>query len=251
VLTIRQEQMTAFEDAAMAGFEDAMVAHVQEHFPEHYEILGEPAVRKTIRLGIDRGAVHGFITEHDLCLFISLMFFLGSAFDEDPQLPWAADTLDDVALRDPAEQSETLFDRAVDYIVAVAGEEGEHVRRAMASLREQPPLERFQPPTGNFESRAIHVLHALWPEKCTRLGDDVLDVLVTAAVERARHHELRGDRGPALCLVLMFMLGAGFDTDPQFPWIEQTLAERAPAPQDTRVDRLYEQSMAFLDKWLA
>ena len=79
----------------------------------------------------------------------------------------------------------------------------------------------------------------------------MLDVLVATAVERARHYELRGERGPALCLVLMFMLGIGFDTDPQFPWIEQTLAERAPAPQDTRVDRLYEQSMAFLDKWLA
>lgn len=87
---VRREQMQAYREAALRDFEDRMVAHVERCFPQRLTALGAESVREVIRLGIERAAGHGIVTERDVCKFIDLMLVLGPTFDEEP---WAREIL--------------------------------------------------------------------------------------------------------------------------------------------------------------
>jgi len=250
MLQIRPQQMQAFEQAALKSFESRMVEHIQKHFPKHFELLGEPVVRKAIQLGIDRGGVQGLITEHDLCLFITLMFLLGSSFDEDPQLPWADALLSDESIEDSAERTERLWDEAIEYLDYVAGEENEYVIRALVTLSKHPAREAWQASQGTLEERILAQLQAVWPQKHERVGLGALRHLVHRGTEAAERYGLADGFAVAVYVVLMFMLGSGFDTDPQFPWAAAILSDASPAGRATRADRLYDEAMAYASKWL-
>jgi hypothetical protein len=54
-----------------------------------------------------------------------------------------------------------------------------------------------------------------------------------------------------LFINLMFALGHGFATDPQYPWISNTLYNSAVSDPDKRAERLYAKTMVYLDHVLA
>src|SRR5262245_37100012 len=92
---IRKEQLQTFGQTAAEDFEERALPYVKEFFPKHVVLLGEDGIRKVIRHAKARGATHGLTTERDLRLYLSLMCMLGSSFDSDPQLPWAAARLNE------------------------------------------------------------------------------------------------------------------------------------------------------------
>ena len=49
--TIRKEQMNVFIGVERKKFEDWMVVHVNEFFPQQFQSLGEPKMRETIQYG--------------------------------------------------------------------------------------------------------------------------------------------------------------------------------------------------------
>lgn len=49
----------------------------------------------------------------------------------------------------------------------------------------------------------------------------------------------------------MFILGSGFDSDPQCPWATAILQEGSAMEQDVKANRLYNAAMAALEQWLA
>jgi len=107
---LRQEQMAAFTQAVLQNFEDRMVVHLNQFFPEQCTMLGEPKVRETIRYGIQRAASHGIVVERDVCKYLDLMFAFGPDFDQDPRHPWAAEILNDPKTTDPETRLKRLCD---------------------------------------------------------------------------------------------------------------------------------------------
>src|SRR6185503_8352236 len=97
---IHSAQMDAFRQAAEAAFEDRMVAHFQGELPEPCALAGEAGLRSAIRLGLERARGYGLGGEASVCSFITVMFLLGSGFDDDPLLPWASSILR-AAAREP------------------------------------------------------------------------------------------------------------------------------------------------------
>ena len=243
--------MKAFEAAAAKGFQDSMVEHVGEFFPKHLAVLGEPAIREVVSLGIDRGSIYGFVTEHDLCLYIDLMLLLGSLYDEDPQYPWVEAILNDKGIADNAGRAERLYDEAMAFLDAAAGEEGEHLTRALVALRKTPLKEAWQPGPGTLEDRVLAQLRALWPQKCERVGAGPLGLMIARGVEAAGGFHVSHEFGALVYVVLMFFLGSGFGADPQHRWAQAVLNDASPAARAGKADRLYEAAMAHLEAWLA
>lgn len=93
MLKIRQEQRAVLSEHAASDFEDRMVAHVREFFPEAYRDLGEQRTRALIQDGITNAARYDMWSEQDICRFIDLMLVLGRDFDLDPELSWIAEIL--------------------------------------------------------------------------------------------------------------------------------------------------------------
>ena len=87
MLSIRPEQMAAFEQAALKRFEDEMLAHIKTYFPNHWRIIGEAQLRKVIQYSVSQAEQYGLTTQREVCLYLNLMLLLGSDFDTDIQLP--------------------------------------------------------------------------------------------------------------------------------------------------------------------
>jgi len=114
MLIIRKEQEEEFAKIALKQFEESMVVHLNQFFPEECEALGQEGTAEAIRHGLERAGRYGFVTERDLCLYMDVMFAFGRDFDEDPDLPWAKEILSDEALSRPLERIDKLYDVAME-----------------------------------------------------------------------------------------------------------------------------------------
>lgn len=250
MLKIRKDQYEELGKVSLKRFEDSMVEHIKEFFPKYYEIHKEPLIRKIIQYGVDRAETCGFETKRDTPLFIDLMFLLGSHFDEDVQYPWAPEILTDESIADPISRADKLYDKAMEYLDQVAGIENEYLGRALLKVREISVEDFSQSPTANAGDVAATQLQKIWRRKCQQIGETTLHKFIRDAIEFAKGYNIASERGVVLYAALMFLLGSGFDKDPQFPWAAKVLNDQSISAESTRIDRLYKEAMAFMEKWL-
>jgi predicted transcriptional regulator len=254
MLVIRETQMAAFEQAALRNFENRLLGHLEEFFPKHREVLGEEQMRKVIRLGIERAESYGLVSERDLHLYVGLMFMLGSYFDQDPQLPWATKILTDENIIDPSARADRLHDRAMAFLNEAAGQESQFLERALRKARELPTsaLSRSgEDRQLSFGDHMLKLLHAWYPEKYQAVSDPVIRQLIRQGYQVARGHGLTDEKGIAVYLGLMFLLGGGFDRDPQHPWAEAVLRDATLIDPVKKGESLHQSAMAHLEQWLA
>jgi hypothetical protein len=249
MLVIRSEQVTALEQSAVQGFVEQTLDHVRPHFPNHWRVVGEERLAEVIRLGVERADEYGLTSRRDVTLYINLMLLLGSRFDRDPQLPWAAATLTDPAISDPQARIDRTYDAAMDHLDRTAGEDNEHLEQAIARIRSR--LDKAPPrvPDGQFRRALLGALHWAWPEKYQAVGDARMEHLAAAGTARAGRYGIAGQPGLVLFVGLMFMLGAFFDTDPQFAWAAETLTDPGLADEAARVSRLRTRAVETLEAW--
>lgn len=120
MMNTRPEQMETLSKAAYKDFENRMVAHLQEFFPNECDALGEDEVRDEIKYGVRRSKVYGFESEQDVCRYIDLMFAFGSNFDADPDLKDLREVLDDKSSDNPGDRMDRLYEAAM-YILDTRG----------------------------------------------------------------------------------------------------------------------------------
>lgn len=253
MLVMRETQMATFEQAAVHNFENRLLEHLEEFFPRHCEILGEEQARKVIRLGIERAKQYDFVSERDLHLYVGLMFMLGSYFDQDPQLPWAARILKDESIVYPNDRIDRLHDRAMAFLNEAAGKESQYFDRALRKICELPVSALSR--TGedkelSFGDYMLKLLYALFPEKYQAVDELNVRQLVRHGYQTARGHGLADEKGVAVYIVLMFMLGGGFDSDPQYPWADAILRDVTPTDPIKKGESLHRSAVAYLEKWV-
>jgi hypothetical protein len=95
MLTIRSEQMVAFEHAMHASFEERAAARLGRVFPAASAELGRDGVVALVRHGVARARRYGVTAERDVWLYLCVMVVLGREFDVDPDLEWATGILAD------------------------------------------------------------------------------------------------------------------------------------------------------------
>ena len=250
MLQIRKEQIEVFDEVAVKSFEDQILKHLREYFPKHCEPLAEEEIRRIIRYGAERARGHGFTYIRSINLYLNLMFLLGSHFDTDLQLPWAAELIADRSIAHETPRIDRLYERASAYLDAVAGKKNEHINAALERARKEQ-LSTAPPPidSPDFYRFVIARLQALYPHKCEAVGELNLRLLIRQGIETAGDYAITDARGVIIYIGLMFLLGTGFDTDPLFSWAGAILNKDAPGEQ--KAQQLYEASMTLLNHWLA
>lgn len=116
-MKIRKEQMQAFPKAIETNLECRLYAHVCRALAERCRQMGESAVRRLIRDGLERTARYGIVSEYDRCRYVDLMVLVGPDFDAEPG---PAEVLGDTSLR-PAGKIDRLFEWAEARLRAAAG----------------------------------------------------------------------------------------------------------------------------------
>lgn len=254
MLVMREAQMTTFEQVAIHNFENRLLEHLKEFFPRHCEILGDEQVRKVIRLGIERAGQYDLTSERNVDLYVNLMFMLGSYFDQDPQLPWAAKILTDKDILNSNTRADRLYDRAMAFLNESAGQESQYFDRALRKAYELP----FSILSRNGEDKELsfgeyilRLLDGFFPEKYQAVGDSAIRQLVRHGYQTARGHGLVDEQSIAAYIILTFMLGSGFVHDPQYPWAVVALSDSAANADPARKgELLYRKAVAYLENWL-
>jgi hypothetical protein len=113
-MIIRAEQMEVFSAACRINFENAMVRHVTETWPEIAGRLGRERVQTIVHDGIERAQGYGITGERGVSQFIDILFRLSPTFDTS--LSWAPTILTDQALS--ATEKMDRVSTAVEYELA-------------------------------------------------------------------------------------------------------------------------------------
>jgi hypothetical protein len=256
MLKIRRKQMAVFEAAALKSFEDRMVAHLVNFSPKHAQVLDEEQLRTVVRYGIERAESYGLTSERSIRIYTDMMLMLGGNFAVDPQYPWAAEILSRTE-EDQTTRIDGLFEKAWDY--------ADHIRADFQRLEQEPHKTRLMDELGNlrkgtteplaasgmsrFYEAVIARLNELFPEKCKYLGELSLRRLINRGIELANSYGLSSQRDLSIFVVLMFVLGTGFDRDPLTPWASGILRDDKSIKAEQKADRLYTEALSVLKRW--
>lgn len=216
---------------------------LHEDFPEHCAILGEKQVRKVINYGIERAHKHRLDTEESVFWYLSLMFMLGSDFDEDEQIPWVRPLLS--LPGDAVTRVLRVYDEAMRYFGRIHGEnDREHIRGVLRARRQDfCKLEQRLKP--DYDASMIRLLKNLQPLKCKELGEDGIIDFIHRGIRSAKLIRVTTQKGFALHTVLRFYLGEGYYNDPLYPWTGN-LSDGVTANESEFVENLYNSAILFL-----
>jgi len=97
----------------------------------------------------------------------------------------------------------------------------------------------------DFEDAMVKHLHGFNPGLAKALGDDGLRVVIRFGIDRARTHRWTRRCCVQFFIELVTILGAEFDTDPQYPWAAAILADASIDDQTERADELHARVMQY------
>ena len=85
------------------------------------------------------------------------------------------------------------------------------------------------------------------PHLCKTLKEEQLEAAIREGIARAETHGFT-QRGPVrFYLDLMIVFGSGFDTDPQYPWIAELLAQKEEMSELQRSEAVHEKTAEYLE----
>jgi hypothetical protein len=248
---IRTEQMKALERVSELAFEVRTYAHLQKWFPRHCEIVGEDQMHEVIRFGLKKANGHDLTAECCVRSYIEFMCLLGSGFDSDTLLAWAAVILSDRSNTDQVKRGDLLYAKVWDYFdhLKVDMQDGARLLDAWQQLG-FVGNEILTPAAMPKFIESLHGrLQRMFPAKCTYVGDQSVKFAINSSVQDAAAYGINFERGAMLFSGMRFVLGESFHEDPLLPWVSATLRDPAVADPQKKVDRLYEEGTSFLMRW--
>lgn len=246
-----------FDHPRFRKFEDSTLAHLKQYFPRHYRILGDDQVRLVIRDGWKRARRYGLTEVRCVRAYIDLMCLLGSGFDSDVLLPWAAATLSSASGSAQAARADRLYAQAWRYIGEIAKDYRDNTGEPITArfvdeirgLRQDDQESLPDEKMAEFTTDLVQRLKQVFPAKYHHVGEWSVRAMIARAIVRARRYNVTSHRGLTLFSAQMFILGGGFDKDLLLPWVSEILVDETLAKPNERVDRLLAGSVSALRTW--
>ncbi|EHR70864.1 hypothetical protein BurJ1DRAFT_2022 [Burkholderiales bacterium JOSHI_001] len=248
-IVLRKEQFQQFELHAFDRFVGDFLDHVKVHFPNHWRVIGQDELRQVVHLGVTRAERYGIVDRRSTWMYLSVMLYLGSYFDDDVQIPWAARILNNPEGGSAAARAEQLFDAALWYMDRIYGSDNQHLERALGQAQRALDLDVDRLallPAGSLPT----LLSRAFPQKCQAMGDAAMSALIQSGKDFADQHGMNMPAGSAVCTALMFLLGQGMGQDPQFPWAASTLGPNPTMAAAQRVRAVLREASSHLQRWL-
>lgn len=242
---IRQEQIEAFRRDHRQRFEDDMVAHLVKFAPKQWQVIGDQTGREVIRLGMKQAGRHGFNSRGPVRLYVDLMFVLGSYFDTDPQLPWAASILQTLEMAGEMVRAQWLFNEFKEYAARVLGSENRYFTQALRHLNEIA-IEDLIIPGILLEDSALRAFQTIYPQVYWYLGEGRLKTIIQQSFAVGLSYGFNSDKAMLLMVGLSCFMGHGFTLDPLCGWIGRRMDGTRFPDADKRTEELYGKALLFM-----
>lgn len=238
MFTLHGKQINIFKDAALKRFEDEMVEHIRAFFPNHYQAMQEQTARTVIQYGYMKAKSYDLNTIRNVCLYLNNMLLLGSNFDDDPQYPWAKEILTDKHIQNPMIRIDKLSDKTLEELGKVTGQNNIFIYRTILTFTKNSE-EIFQQLTRSYLSKVLSHLKIIFKQKYEVVGESNLNEMIKYGIKKALKYDINQEPYIVVYIVFMFMMGSGFDEDPQYPWISKILNDQDLTDQRKKMEILY------------
>lgn len=199
-------------------FEGEMVFHVARYFNERYTMMGESAALETVRAAIVGAEVHGIRMKPDVCRFLNCMLVLGSGFDRDPKFSWAGAILSGPGQENAAQRISSVNRKMLELAPLWRPCTLRGLFGWLAEVERNCQRGAAGRTTMSTSLIAEHLLEE-YPGITGCIGLSGLNTAVELSQTKARGCGIDSAEESLIHASLMLLLGAHFDTDPQFPWI--------------------------------
>ncbi|MFO7639967.1 MAG: hypothetical protein R6X17_01465 [Candidatus Competibacteraceae bacterium] len=93
MLAIRQEQMDVLSAYMRDRFEQRMVKHLQEKFPDRTKDLPDEKIRLVVQNSMKKAEIYGIEYEDDIRRFIEYLVIYGTRLDTREETRWIGEIL--------------------------------------------------------------------------------------------------------------------------------------------------------------
>lgn len=93
MLRIRKEQMDVFRAYMRGQFEQRLVKHLREKFPDRTKDFPDESLRVVVQNSVKKAESYGIEYENDLRRFIEYWMIYGNQMDIQEETRWIGDTL--------------------------------------------------------------------------------------------------------------------------------------------------------------
>lgn len=254
MLQLTSQQIQILAAAPHRDFVRTTVATCRLHFDRECAALGEEASIQVVEGALRNARFHGYRSRQDGVYFALLAFMMGSGFASDRLFPWAAGRELGGASQRLAEREPSMsrvFDQAVDYVARTAGEELQHLRRAMIRIRnfDLNQIGPGNPTDASFVNVALALFTKLYPELWVAVPPLEAVALVEESLTESRRLGLVDARGAMVYLAMRLLLGHHVAVDPLYPWASQVFESTWRRPE-RRTAELYTAAMRHLESSL-
>jgi hypothetical protein len=235
-MIIRCEQLQTLKAYAEGAFATEMVEHLKSYAPKVCEVVGDLGIRRIVESEIQHARGYGFSNRGPVRFFLELTCSLGCGFDTDPQLRWAAETLNDGFIQNDMLRADHLYERMVMYLDRVFGPDQQYAIQALQRWLEvdfeMAPREEWS------EKPVLKLMAHLYPEKFEFVGESVASTLVQQATAEAVKYDLPQGKGAAALAGMKFAMGHRICEDHYYPWVSSALKDPRIVDGERRLARL-------------
>jgi hypothetical protein len=247
VLSIRTEQLEAFQPAADAALEARVVEYLREEHAEEIvrmpwgdfsiDELPEEVLLAMVREGFRRARRYGLSWEATLTAFVVMMISVAPNFDEHPLI---RRVLADEQI-EPNARVERLWERTTDENWEAARENYDADAWRVSDSQSEAADAEFINRLAEYllEEHAEEIVPlASGDLPLKELPDETLCELVRRGVARARGYGMTWESSLAAFVVQTFVMGPNFDDHP----IVSRFLRDENIPPDSRLDELWKQT---------
>jgi hypothetical protein len=98
MLIIRKGQMDVFEKHMIDAFNNRMVSHLRNTYPEETSVIPDEDLSAMVKSGSEKAESYGIVEDDDIQRFLGYMLTYGSDFDTDSAHPEVQEILADARL---------------------------------------------------------------------------------------------------------------------------------------------------------
>ena len=210
-------ELEGFVKYKKKAFINELLIYFKEKDTFHANVIGDEGLKEVISLGIDKAKIYGLTRKSPVKLYIHMMLYLGSYFDEDPLLSWARDILKSSEFDGwQLQKANTLRSGFIDYLETVSGKKGEYLQSFMRACQE-----KMNKTEENISQKAmLSFIKTSYPQKYHYLGFELLLRLINHCDHLCTKNGFHSERSVLFLVCLRLVYGARMIDDPLFPWMK-------------------------------
>jgi len=241
---LTQKFLLAMEKKQEEAMVEDLALEFKQKFPKRCRILGDTHLTAVIKHCQERANYYNYTHSDELSQYITLAFYLGTYFDEDPLYPWVQEILSkDDAL---GVRLDTLNRKFLTLIVSTMSEDFSLMIEAFYKFLQ---IKKEHIVNLKNHNEIVNILSAVYPERMHIIGEENFRHIIEAQYDKLKTYNIYTPLGVYTHASVVFLLGSKVDKDPLYAWVGKYL-NASYLSQEEKLDVLYEKTMHRVRKEL-